>query len=180
MTTNLLNLPTDIFFEIYKHFSLKELINLYLIDNVDLRVKIVNVILRIADSLDFEKLLTLYQMNDMDINNKILHLIQDKMKNGVLSEYGLRDLQSLGHKYPFISSNIIPEIENRLSTRNDLMSLVISNPQLPWDYAELCRNPNITMKDVLDNSQIPWNYSFLSIIRFRVVCQENQGEGKRF
>ena len=140
MTTTLLNLPADIFFEIYRNLSLKELINLYLIDNVDLRVKIVNVILRIADSLDFEKLLTLYQMNDININSNILDLITDKMKNGGLSEYGLRDLQSLGHKYPFISSNIIAEIENRLSTRNDLMSLVISNPQLPWDYDSLSGN----------------------------------------
>ena len=111
MTTHLLNLPKDIFFEIYKHLSLTELIALYLINNSDLKVIILDLILRISDSLDFEKLLTLYQMNDININNNIFHLILDKMKNGVLSEYRLRDLQYLGHKYPFVSSNIIIDIE---------------------------------------------------------------------
>ena len=43
------------------------------------------------------------------------------------------------------------------------MKDILANPDKPWNYTYLSRNPNIAMEDVLANPRLPWSYYYLSI-----------------
>ena len=49
---------------------------------------------------------------------------------------------------------------------NTLQQLILKFPDKPWNWWELSRNPNITMKFVLDNINKPWNWQWLSQNKF--------------
>ena len=122
---------------------------------------------------------------------KYIELLINRIKNGALSEkyYDLRDLENLAKEFPFITDNIIAEINRRLNgnmllpivleviktlhikpffytalTKNPNIILkdVLNHPEINWRYDLLSENPNITIQDALDNPEISWNYSNFS------------------
>ena len=47
------------------------------------------------------------------------------------------------------------------------MEYVKNNPDKPWTWYGLSRNPNITMEDVKDNPDKPWDWEGLSYNKFK-------------
>jgi hypothetical protein len=44
--------------------------------------------------------------------------------------------------------------------------IVISHPNLPWNYPLLSRNPGITIADIISHPNIPWDYTWFSYRSF--------------
>jgi hypothetical protein len=40
---------------------------------------------------------------------------------------------------------------------------ILANPDKPWNWGWISKNPNITMKFILDNPDKPWNWSAISM-----------------
>jgi hypothetical protein len=42
------------------------------------------------------------------------------------------------------------------------MSEILDHLELPWNWAAISRNQNITIKDVINNHSLPWNWCNIS------------------
>ena len=47
-------------------------------------------------------------------------------------------------------------------SREITLEIIESNPDKPWDYFYLSRNPNLTLDYVLQHPHLPWNWICLS------------------
>ena len=41
------------------------------------------------------------------------------------------------------------------------MKDILENPDNPWDWFWISRNPNITMKDIMENQDKPWKWDYI-------------------
>lgn len=57
-----------------------------------------------------------------------------------------------------VKTNDIKSLTNFCAGDNDLIKLLKIFPNKNWNYEELSRNPNITLKYVMENKNKPWNW----------------------